>query len=195
MQKSMIYGALLGGLALFVWGFVSWMVLPWHMTTLTKFKDEGTVAQAIAANASIQGIYLLPNPHKHDPSLSADKQKAEEVESMKLMVNGPFMFASVTPQGGKGMNAALLIQLLTDVIGALLATMLLLKTRGLNFVQRLGFVLGLAVMIFVSAHVHYWNWWRFPTDYTMVALADLLIGWTLAGIVIAKLTAPVGATS
>lgn len=30
MQKSLILGGILGGLVLFIWGFISYMVLPWH---------------------------------------------------------------------------------------------------------------------------------------------------------------------
>lgn len=194
MLKTSILGGLLGGLALFVWGAISWMVLPWHMMTMAKFKDEATVAQAIAANAPVHGVYLLPNPHKHDPSLPEDKKKAEETDSLKLMVQGPVMFASVTPQGaGAGMSPMLLIQLLADVIAAFLATRLVLRTRGLTYGCRVGLVSMVALIIFASAHVHYWNWWRFPTSYTAVHLADLLIGWSLAGMVIAKLTEHVGA--
>jgi hypothetical protein len=190
MLKTSILGGLLGGLALFVWSAFSWMVLPWHMMTMEKFKDEGTVAQAIAANAPVRGIYLLPNPHKHDPGLSDEKRKTEEAASMKRMVEGPTMFASVSPQGAGSMNMSpmLLVQLLTDIIAAFLATRLLLRTRGLTYGCRVGLVSMVALIIFVSAHVSYWNWWRFPTEYTLVALADLLISWTLAGLIIAKLT-------
>jgi hypothetical protein len=193
MLKTSILGGLLGGLALFVWGAISWMVLPWHMMALEKFKDEATVAQAIAANAPVHGVYLLPNPHKHDPSLSEDKKKAEEIESMKLRVQGPVMFASVTPQDARGMSPALLVQLLADILAAFLATRLLLRTRGLTYGCRVGLVSMVSLIIFVSAHLHYWNWWHFPTGYTAVHLADLLIGWSLAGMVIAKLTTHIGA--
>jgi hypothetical protein len=27
----------------------------------------------------------------------------------------------------------------------------------------------------------YWNWYRFPLDFTLAALAEQLIGWLLAG--------------
>jgi hypothetical protein len=35
-------------------------------------------------------------------------------------------------------------------------------------------------------HVPYWNWWSFPEEYTLVAMADLAVGWFLAGLVIAR---------
>jgi hypothetical protein len=36
----------------------------------------------------------------------------------------------------------------------------------------------------------YWNWWYFGTAYTLVAFADLVIGWLAAGLVLARLAAP-----
>ncbi len=36
---NLIKGALVGGVIAFAWGWVSWMVLPWHMQTFHKFKD------------------------------------------------------------------------------------------------------------------------------------------------------------
>ena len=34
MAKSLLLGALLGGLTLFAWGAFSYMILPWHNMTL-----------------------------------------------------------------------------------------------------------------------------------------------------------------
>lgn len=186
MLKSLSLGGLLGGLVLFVWGSISWMVLPWHMMTFEKFKDEATIAQALTANALRPGVYLLPNVHKHDPGMTEEQKKAEEAEGMKRMMQGPFMFAAVTPQGAGGMRYALLIQLVTGIVGTFLATWLLLKTRGLTYLGRVGFVTVLALTAAVISHVPYWNWWNFSNSYTAVTFADLLLGWFLAGLVIAK---------
>lgn len=188
MQKSLILGGLLGGLVLFVWGSISWVVLPWHIMTFEKFKDEAAVAQALTANALQPGVYLLPNVHKHDPGMTEEQKRAEEAEGMKRMVQGPAMFAAVTPQGAGGMSYALLIQLMTGMVGAFLATWLLLKTRPVSYWHRVGFLVVIALVTAVIAHVPYWNWWNFSTGYTAVTLADLLIGWFLASLVIAKLT-------
>ena len=34
-------------------------------------------------------------------------------------------------------------------------------------------------------HVPNWIWWGFDTNYTIVMIADTLIGWFLAGLIIA----------
>ena len=202
MLKSLSLGGLIGGLVLFAWGVVSWMLLPWHLATLEKFKDEAKVAQALTANATKSGVYLLPNVHKHEPGMpeakakkaeakgkkAETKRKKVEVERMKRMIQGPFMFAAVSLQGTSGSGAALPIQLVTTIVSALLATWLLMNTTLPGYWPRVGFLVVLALTAGVICHVPDWNWWGFSAGYTAVAFADLLIGWTLAGLAIVKVT-------
>src|SRR5213592_4004538 len=202
MLKSLSLGGLIGGLVLFAWGVVSWMLLPWHLATLEKFKDEAKVAQALTANATKSGVYLLPNVHKHEPGMpeakakkaeakgkkAEAKRKKAEAEGMKRMIQGPFMFAAVNLQGTSGSGAALPIQLVTTIVSALLATWLLMNTTLPGYWPRVGFLVVLALTAGVICHVPDWNWWGFSAGYTAVAFADLLIGWTLAGLAIVKVT-------
>src|SRR6266571_186052 len=200
MLKSLSLGGLIGGLVLFAWGVVSWMLLPWHLATLEKFKDEAKVAQALTANATKSGVYLLPNVHKHEPGMpeakakkaeakgkkAEAKRKKAEAEGMKRMIQGPFMFAAVSLQGTSGSGAALPIQLVTSIVSAFLATWLLMNTTLPGYWPRVGFLVVLALTAGVICHVPDWNWWGFSASYTAVAFADLLIGWTLAGLAIVK---------
>jgi hypothetical protein len=57
-----------------------------------------------------------------------------------------------------------------------------------SYWHRVGFLVVVAVTAGVICHVSDWNWWGFSAGYTAVAFADLIIGWTLAGMVIAKVT-------
>jgi len=202
MLKSLSLGGLIGGLVLFAWGVVSWMLLPWHLATLEKFKDEDKVAQALTANATKSGVYLLPNVHKHEPGMpeakakkaeakgkkAEAKRKKAEAEGMKRMIQGPFMFAAVSLQGTSGSGAALPIQLVTSIVSALLATWLLTNSTLPGYWPRVGFLVVLALTAGVICHVPDWNWWGFSARYPAVAFAGLLTGWTRDGLVIAKVT-------
>ena len=190
MQKSLLLGGLLGGLVLFFWGAFSYMVLPWHTMALEKFTDETVVAQTLTANASRSGMYILPNPHKHEPGMTAAHQQAAEEGAQARMMSGPFMFASVSLGGTRDMGQALLLNVLSDILAAALATWLLLQTANLSYGPRAGFVVVVALTTGVIAHVPYWIWWKFSTSFTLVEFADLLIGWGLAGLVIAKVGGP-----
>jgi hypothetical protein len=49
------------------------------------------------------------------------------------------------------------------------------------FVALLGLLPGLDV------DVGYWNWYGFPGDYTLAVMADHVLGWLLAGLVLAAI--------
>ncbi|MEM7313055.1 MAG: DUF2760 domain-containing protein [Planctomycetota bacterium] len=47
----------------------------------------------------------------------------------------------------------------------------------------------------IIGHVSYWNWMPFPLDYTLAFVADVVIGWFLAGLAIAALVKPTAVTT
>ena len=85
-----------------------------------------------------------------------------------------------------------------DLLGRLLSQVgklqrQVLWPRGLTFGGRVGFVAMAALAAGVFIHVPYWNWYGFSTAYTLVQMAELVVGGLLSGIVIAWATKPVGA--
>ncbi len=188
MRKPLALGGILGGLVLFVWGMISYMVLPWHTVVLNKFTDEATVAQALTANAPMSGMYILPNPHKHEPGMTETQRQAAEDDGMKRMMNGPFTFASVALYGARDMGRALFLTVLGNIVSAELVMWLLLQTTSLTYWGRVGFVVVLALATTMIAYFPYWIWWSFSTSFTLVEFADHLIGWFLVGLTLAKVT-------
>ena len=75
-----------------------------------------------------------------------------------------------------------------QILGAGLVTglLLLVKKPKTSFTEKLGFVILFALAAGVICHLPFWNWWGFNVRFTLLSLADLLIGWFLAGLVIAK---------
>ncbi len=187
MRRRLVLGGVLGGVVLFVWGMISYMLLPWHAATLEQFKDEQAVAQVLAANAAGSGVYLLPNPHRHDPALTAEQRKAAAEDGVARMMQGPFMFAAVSLHGARDMGAALLMNLLVNMVSAGLVLWLLMQTGGLSYRRRVGFVVMVALAAAMIVHGPYWIWWGFSTPFTLVEFADPLIGWFLVGLVLARL--------
>ena len=175
MNKSLLLGAVIGGVVAFVWSSISWMAIPWHEATLKEFQDKDAVTQAVLSNAPENGMYVL-----HDePGAEATTNGG-----------GPMVFASVQRQGMTSMTGPLITGLVINIIGALLLTWLLLQTTGLSILRSALFVAVAAVAAGVLVSLPEWNWWGFTTGYTIVALADLGIGWFLAGLAIAKFAKP-----
>lgn len=168
MQKNLLL-SVAGGVVLFVWGFVSWAVLPWHNMVANKFTDEAAVSQALKANAPQQGVYFLPFSEKdHGP-------------------NRVGAFANVLPQGtDMNMGKQMATGLVTQIVSAFLVLMLLSHTAGLNYGGKVGFVALAGLTIGFVSHAPYWNWFGFPASYVGVTILDMTIGWTLAGLAVAR---------
>jgi hypothetical protein len=84
------------------------------------------------------------------------------------------------------MAMPMMIGLLTQVAAALLVSWMVMKAGDLGYLRRVVFITIFAVAAGIVTHVPYWNWWSFPKEYTLVAMADLAVGWFLAGLVIAR---------
>lgn len=181
MAKSLLLGSVLGGLIVFVWSTVSWVVLPWHDGTFASLQNEEAVAGALMDQAPRSGLYLLPNmPH-------ADMDDAAMAEFQKRQAQGPHAFIAFKREGIDGMGAAMVAGLLTNVIAAFIVTWIIAVGAARAYWLRVAQAVGIALAAGVMVHLAYWNWWQFPLAYTAIGIVDLVIAWFLAGLVIARL--------
>lgn len=189
MLKSLILGALLGGLTAFVWSAISWSVLPWHIKRLRSFQNEDEVSAVIALHAPGSGNYLLPTGPPQEGLNAEQKKAAQEIRTQK-MEKGPLVFAAIRKEGFGSFPKVLLTQLLCQMFAALLLSWMLLQTTGLTYAGRVVFlgIAGLAAS--VIADLPNWNWWALSGAYTAVNLIDYTLTWLLAGLVIAKVAKP-----
>src|ERR1700720_3647244 len=186
MGKQLALGSVLGAIVLFVWSASAWMLVPWPGEPLRTFTNDEAVAQAIKANAPRSGNYLLPNEPKRTPGMTDQQYKATEQAAQERMARGPIVFASVRLEPFGSMGKALVIKFLTQLIVVLIATILVLQAGALSYSGRVGFFTAIGIIIFVGANVDEWNWWGFSNAYTVMQLGVILIGWFLAGLVVAK---------
>ncbi len=192
MTKSLILGTILGGLMAFVWSSVSWELIGWHEKTMVAFQNEDEVSAVIASHASQDGTYLLPSGPS-TAGMTAEQKKSALAATMQKMQAGPIMVAAVRRGGVGSYSRGLIIQLLSLMAAAFLLTWLLLQTTGLSYGRKVAFlaIAGLAASVIVD--LPNWNWWGFSGAYTAVNLADSMLTWLVAGLVIAKVAKPAAA--
>jgi hypothetical protein len=188
MTKSLLLGAIFGGLTAFIWSSISWEVLGWHEKPMLAFQNEDDVAAVIASHATQSGIYLLPGAPA--ASLTAEQKKAAQATQIAKMQKGPIMFAAVRTGGFGSYTRGLIIQLLSLMAAAALLTWLLLQTSGLSYARRVIFLAIVGLTSSVIVDLPNWNWWGFSGAYTVVNLADFTLMWLFAGFVIAKVAKP-----
>ena len=170
MKRNLLL-SVVAGVALFVWGFVSWAVLPWHMMVANKFVNEAAVSQVLKENAHQAGVYFLP--------FSEEDHGPDQIGA----------FANVLPQGTEmNMGRQMAVGIATQIVSALLVLALLSLTAGLSYWGKVGFFALAGLTIAFVSHAPYWNWFGFPGAYVGVTILDSLIGWTLAGLAVAKFT-------
>lgn len=173
--------ALLGAIVLFVWGFVSHMVLPIGMMGFHAPKNEDVVLQAAAANLPPPGVYAMPyiDPNKMNDETVAKAWTEKEKTS-------PFVFAVVAPPdpNAGGMGRQLGLQFLSNLLAALIVAWLLAATAW-TLATRAIAASAFGIFGWLVVAVPQWNWYRFPMDFTTGILLDLAIGWLLAGFAIA----------
>jgi len=181
--------ALLGGIAMFVWGAISHMLTPLGEAGIRPLPAEAPVLDALRANVPEAGLYLFPGMDE-----TARKTEAGQAEWAQRYAAGPVGILVFRPQGEQPMNAKLFgVELLGDVLAAAVAAWV--ATHGRTFGRRLALVTLLGLAAWASIEVSYWNWYGFPSSYVMAQLADQVGGFLFAGLVIAKLVRPADAAA
>ena len=174
--------ALLGGVVMFLWGFVSHMLLPLGEVGMhVAAHEEAFLAAAKDNLGGGEGVYVVPGLAGVD---YGDKAKTDAY-SAKAVAN-PYAFVVYNPQGedGMAMGDNLGKEFAINVLSAWIVAFVL-ALAPMAFGRRV-LVAGLmGVFGWLVINMPYWNWYRFPLDFTLASLAEQLIGWLLAGAVMA----------
>ncbi len=183
----LLISTIVGGIVVFAWGAVSWMVLPWHAATLQPFSNEVAVASVIRATVSHPGTYMLPNARSAFGKANPANAKAREKAAQERMRQGPSVLAAVRLEGTNPSSPWMYLKGLgVEMLGALGVTILLLLLPRLGYWERVKIVTMVALVAGLLCYVQDWHWWGFSTSYTLVKIADLVIGYGLAGLAMAK---------
>ena len=175
MNSRSFLAALAAAFVVFVWQGISHMALPWFHDSLNKFENEAAMVEAFKANSKVDGIYHLPQADMKDEA------------AMKQMETGVSVFVAVKLNGRGGMAQSLVHQFIYNLLGALFVTFLLTKLSHSGTGCRVGVTVFFSLFAIVTAILPNWSWWAFSNSFTGFMVFDHLVGWTLAGFVLAKL--------
>jgi hypothetical protein len=177
-----VTAGLIGGLVMFVWGVFAHMVLPLGEVGMRLPVAENVVLAALPQGLGDQpGVYLLPSL---DPAKMSDPEAVKAYSAKSLA--SPYAFVIYQPHGNDlmAMGPQIGVQWVSDTLAAL-ALAFVMGLAGLSFGRRLGIAVAAAVFSWLSLLAPYWNWYRFPLDFTVAALIEQMLGWLLAGVAIA----------
>ncbi len=182
---KVVVGGIVGGIVVFIWGAISHMATPLGTMGIRQVPHEDQVVAAMKESIHEPGFYFFPG---RDMSKSLSEPDTQAYAA-KLR-QGPSGVLVIRPDGSEGMSPRLLLtELGSCVVAAWLAAIVLSQVRS-GYSGRVLVVTLFGIFGFLSINVSYWNWFGFPADYTIAAALDEVIGWFLAGLVMAAIVRP-----
>jgi hypothetical protein len=165
-----LIAGLLGGLAMFIWSSAAHMS-PLGRVGISTLPDESaTVANLASAIGDHGGLYLFPVDMSGTPSSAT----------------APGGFLAYNPHAPMAMLPGnLIVEFLTETVEAILAAWLLAQTALAAYAMRVGFVTVVGIVGAITTNVPYWNWYTFPTAYTLCYAFIEVVGYLVAGLAIA----------
>ncbi len=182
-MKTLIAG-IVGGLILFVWGFLSWVILPIHSTSLHTLPNDDSIVTALQSMNLSKGVYPIPSrPQKDAP---AEAQQSYEAKYRRGPVGMIFYDpAGMNPMMPGQMAFGLLLAILSS---AMVAWFLARSTAcAASYIARVAYCGMFGIFIAVASNLMMWNWFNEPNDWSYGLVVDSIVGWILVGLAIAAL--------
>jgi len=191
MTKRIIIGGILAGLAMFMWGAVSHMALGLQESGIKQFANDAPVVAVLKSEIKEPGFYFFPGMDT-SPNMAKDQKAAAQQKWVEKYQAGPRGILVYHPDGQQAMSPKQLgLQLMATIVAGLVAAFLLAQASGLrSYGCRLGTVALMGLLPFFMVNFPYWNWYGFPTHFTLMELADKLITLFVAGLVLAAIVKP-----
>lgn len=186
MTKRVILGVVVGAIVIFL---VSSL---WHMASglgqigVRNLPDEDAVLSAIERSIHSPGFFLFP---AMDSGVARSKQQPSQADYLRKYKTGPTGILIYHPGGAElAFGKLLAVQFLTGMVGALLLGLVLAMTAGATtFSKRTVLVVAISLFAAVIYEIPYWNWYGFPTNYTLAHAAGWIVSWSTAGMAMAAL--------
>ena len=172
-----LLAGLAAGIAMFVWSSIAHLATPLGALGISTLPDESvTVGNLASAIGDRGGFYLFPTSHGESPSSSAATAPGG------ILVFNPKTSTSMQPP-----LKNLIIEFLTELAEGLIAAWLVAQTVLASYVARVGFAAMVGLAAAITTNIPYWNWYTFPTLYTLGYGFTEFVGYVAAGLAIAAI--------
>lgn len=195
MVKRALLAAVAGGIVVFIVGAFLHTVAGLAEVGVKAVPQEDTVLSAMRTAIHEPGFYLFPAPNM--TPRSKEQVKADTDAYNAKYLQGPTGIMVYSP-GGVGVSYGKLLggEFAIDVVSAFfLACILAMGAGGKSSYWKRVFAVTLAgVFAGIFLGFEYWNWYNFPTNYTVAYIAVVVIDWFFAGTAMAAIVKQPSAT-
>lgn len=181
-MKRLLFPALLAAIAVFIWMFISWALLPWHGTSMKTLPENEALIEQLKSSITEPGLYYYPGMPQEDGETAmqawVDKYRGGPVIPLMIFI----------PDGAEPWNPnqfifSFIINFLTAFVAAFLLKKAVNNTAG--YFDRVLFVTMIGLFTAFAGPIMDMNWWKYPSGYSSVAAIDMIVTWFIAGLILA----------
>lgn len=172
-MKKLLVGAFVGGLLLFIWQTLSWMVFDLHSKAHSYTDRQDAILSALNTELTEEGSYMLPMPKPGTPMSEHEAfMKENEGKPWATVIYRKSLETDMVMNIVRGFIVNLVLMALFCWMISKFAT----PKMGTVFLASI--FAGLIVFLNGIYTGHIW----YPTFDLMAHFADAIVGWGLAGI-------------
>jgi len=185
MKKNLL-AVFLGAVIFFVWSaFIHMNPLTAPMGLSMLNDKEDTVMADLKVTVPAPGLYFFP---AMDMSKRMTKEQ-QDAWTAKYKA-GPTGLLLIQPSGvDMTMVSQMSIAFVSTLLCAALAAFVLTATVG-SFLRRVMVVAAIGLFAWLAISIEQWDWYEFPFGFVALDAINQVIGWTLAGLLMAKMIKP-----
>ena len=197
MNLKLVLAGVAGGVVMFLWGFVSHMLLPLGDAGISSLPYQADLLPPMSAKLTKPGLYMFPWPESSPGTPMPQTAEAMETANEMHKTSPHGMLLYHPPTGPFVMTGHLVIEFGTNVASSLVAAVLVCMTLGSldSFAKRMLFVTAIGLSAGIAVNMPYWNWYEFPATFTLAEMVSHIIGFALVGAAIGAILKPAAATA
>jgi hypothetical protein len=186
MSPRVLIATLAAAIVMFVWVSIAHIMTPLATAGISRMNNEPATIAAMQAAMPADGLYMFPGMDTQ----AKDRDAEMKAYQAKARVNPSGMVVFHAPKADQGMTRQMIGEFIIELICVLLAAIVLNLANVPGFLGRVLVVTAIGLPAAAWTNLSYWLWYGFPTSYTLGAIAIQLIGFILAGVVLAALLRP-----
>jgi len=186
MTSRIFVAGILGGIAMFIWTSIAHMALPLGEAGIREIPNEhSTLAPLQRTIGDQSGLYLFPGLGLGQNATRAQRKDAMQHMAEKYASSPSGLLVYHAPGRPLTFGKLLAVEFATELLAAVLAVWLLAQTQLVTFGSRVGFILVVGTVAAIATNISYWNWYGFPTIYTVSYMLIQIVGFLCVGLVAA----------
>jgi hypothetical protein len=183
-MKRIFLSGVVAGFAFFVWLSFIHMATPLAQVGIRAIPNEAEVVASIKNGIPNEGFYLFPGAVTAQNAPHAEKVAAMQA-AMEKMKTSPTGILVVYPNGKAPLTPQQLIaEALNDIAQGLLLAWLLFHSSSKGIGEKVKFAMAVGLAASFLTNISYWNWYGFPTSYTLATIFGQVVGYMVMGLAI-----------